>query len=266
MSEAGPLAGRAALVVGASSGIGKGLAARLATLGASVVVAARRAELLSAVAADMGAATSVVGDVRVEADCERIVTEAVAAVGPLDLVVYATGTSVLRPLAELTAADWQLVLETNLVGASLVARAAVPHLRDHAIVAFMSSETVGRPRHGLVAYAASKIALEEMARGWRVEHPYVRFAILGVGQTLGTDFARDFSMDAFTEVWPSWLAHGEMRAGHMDPDDLGACVAESLAVAVAHPGVDVERLVFRPPGPVVGLETNGPDTDPDASE
>lgn len=249
----GILSGRTALVVGASSGIGRGIASGLARLGAQVVVAARREPLLAEVASQIGAAAGVSGDVRVPEDCARIVDAAVEAVGELDLVVYASGTSPLRALADLTADDWRAVLETNLVGASLVTAAAIGRLRDHAIVAYLSSETVGRPRHGLVAYAASKIALEEMARGWRVEHPRTRFACVAVGQTVGTDFARDFSPEAFTEFWPSWLAHGEMRAEHMDPTDLGACVAESLAVAMLHPNVDIERLVFRPPGPVAGL-------------
>jgi NAD(P)-dependent dehydrogenase (short-subunit alcohol dehydrogenase family) len=222
-------------------------------LGARVVIAARRAELLDEVAREIKAAGVVTGDVRSESDCARIVEYALAAVGELDLVVYATGTSPLKALADLTADDWRKVFETNVIGASLVTRAAVERLREHAIVAYLSSETVGRPRHGLVAYAASKIALEELLRGWRVEHPQYRFACVAVGQTVGTDFARDFSPEAFTEFWPSWLAHGEMRAQHMEPDDLGACIAESLAVALAHPGVDVDRLVFRPPGPVSGL-------------
>jgi NAD(P)-dependent dehydrogenase (short-subunit alcohol dehydrogenase family) len=242
------------LLVGASSGIGLGIARRLVTLGATVSVSARRADLLAQQADAIGAAHHVVGDVRDEGDCERIVAEAHAALGPLDLVLYAAGTSVLQPLDRLTAGDWHFVLETNLIGAALVTRAAVGRVREHGIVGYLSSETVGRPRHGLVAYAASKIALEEMVRGWRVEHHELRFATIGVGQTVGTDFARDFSAEVFTEVWPSWLAHGEMRQNHMDPDDLGATIAESLAVAIDHPGVDVERLTFRPPGPVVGLD------------
>lgn len=244
----GPLTGRSALVVGASSGIGRGIALGLGSLGARVAGAARRTELLAGTAI-----VAVGGDVRVEADCSRVVEEAVAAVGELDLVVYAVGTARLKSLDRVDAADWALVFETNLFGAAHVTRAALPHLREHAIVGFVSSETVGRPRHGLVPYAASKIALEELARGWRVEHPRTRFAVVAVGQTVGTDFARDFEMDVFAEYYPSWLAHGEMRADHMDPIDLGRCIAESLAVAIAHPGVDVERLVFRPPGPVAGL-------------
>ena len=250
-----PLDGRRALVVGASSGIGKGIATRLVELGARVVVAARRAPLLTEVAEQISAAGAIVADVRVEADCVRIAEEAVAAVGGLDLVVYASGTSPLAALRDLDAEGWRAVLETNLVGASLVTRAALGHLRPGAIVGFVSSETVGDPRHGLVAYAASKIALEELARGWRVEHPDHRFCVIAVGSTTDTDFARDFSPEAFTEFWPSWLAHGVMRERHMNPTDLGACIAESLAVAIAHPAVDIDRMVFRPPGPVAGLTT-----------
>ena len=246
------LAGRHALVVGGSSGIGLGIARRLTALGADVAISARRAELLADAAGAIGA-TAVVGDVRNEADCQRIVAEAVAAVGALDIVVYAAGTSVLRTLDTMNADDWRYVLETNLIGASLITRAVLGHLRQHAVVGYVSSETVGRPRAGLVAYAASKIALEEMARGWRIEHPDTRFAVLGVGQTIGTDFARDFDADTFTAVWPSWLAHGEMRADHMEPNDVGATIAESIAVAVAHPAVDIDRMTFRSPGPVAGL-------------
>lgn len=245
-------AGRHALVVGASSGIGRGVAARLADLGMRVAIVGRRAALLAETAEAMRAACAIVADVREPADCDRIADEAAAALGPIDLLVYAAGTSPLAELVDLDATQWRAVLETNVVGASLVTRGLVPHLAPGAIAGYLSSETVGRPRHGLVAYAASKIALEELVRGWRVEQPRFRFVCIRVGQTVGTDFARDFDADAFTRVWPHWLAHGAMREQHMEPRDLGACIAESLTLALEHPRVDLERIDFRPPGPVAG--------------
>ncbi len=248
------LDGRTALVVGASSGIGRSIALRLTGLGASVVLAARRTEKLETLAAEIGAAGVVTADVRIPEDCERIIVEATFAAGALDLVVYATGTSPLKPLADLDGPDWSTTLATNVIGASLVTRAAIPVLSPNAIVAYLSSETVGRPRHSLVAYAASKAALEEVVRGYRVEHPEVRFACLALGQTIGTDFGNGFSSDSLGAAWPSWIANGEMRARYMDADDLGGCIAEVLAVTLAHPEIDLERFALRPTGPTLGLD------------
>ena len=88
------LHGTRILVVGASTGIGRAVAEMAASHGARVAASARRAALLEELDA-----VAVPGDVRVEADCRRIVDEAVTALGGLDGLVYAVGMSMLFTLA-----------------------------------------------------------------------------------------------------------------------------------------------------------------------
>ena len=191
------------------------------------------------------------GDVREPADCDRIIADTIAALGGLDAVCYTAAVSPLRLLLDTTADDWRIVLDTNVVGAALIARAAVPHLAPGSVVAFMSSESVGRPRHGLVAYAASKLALEELIRGYRTEHPELRFVKLTVGATLGTEFGLEFDMELAGQLFPLWIAHGEMRANYMQPPEVAEVVVDHLASALLHPSVDVQEIVIRPPGPLL---------------
>jgi len=77
-------------------------------------------------------------------------------------LIYATGVSPLQRLRHATREQWMAVIETNLVGLHEVVQAALPHLSDGAAVGVLSSDSVGTPRPGLVPYAASKAALEEL--------------------------------------------------------------------------------------------------------
>jgi NAD(P)-dependent dehydrogenase (short-subunit alcohol dehydrogenase family) len=249
---AGVLQGKRVVVVGASAGIGRAIARAAVERGAAVVFSARRADALAEAVAAAGGGHVVAADVRDGAACERLATEAVAALGgPIDLAVYATGMAPLRMLADTTADDWRAVLETNVVGAALVTRALLPHLAPTAITVYLSSESAGRPRHGLGAYATSKMALEELVRAWRTEHPELRFGCVTVGSTLGTDFGNAFDPDMLGWALTEWTRHGEMRAGAMDATELGGIVVDALATTIDHPTVDVQHLVFRPVGPIL---------------
>lgn len=247
-----PLAGRAVLVVGASAGIGRACAVGAVRAGAKVVLAARRAERLAAAVEEAGGGLAIAGDAGDAGDCQRIAAEAVGLVGPLDLVVYAAGAAPLRALADTTAAEWERVLATNVVGANQVIRAAVPRLAAGGIVAVLSSEAAHTPRYGLGAYGASKAALEASIRGWRNEHPEVRFAAVIVGQTFPTEFGDGFEPDVLAAAFEHWGRNGLLQSEFMTPEGVAGVLLATLGAALAHPEVGVHDIVLRSPSAPVG--------------
>ena len=129
------LKGRVALVTGGSQGIGKAVAATLAQEGASVVIAARGAELLEKVAAEIRAAGGKVhaisADVSQAADCERLVAETIKTFGRLDILVNNAGTSATGEFESVTDEAWQADFNLKLFAAIRLARLAVPGMRQH---------------------------------------------------------------------------------------------------------------------------------------
>ena len=246
--EEDALAGRRVLVVGASSGIGRATALRCAARGADVVFSGRRQDRLDEAVATAGRGHAIAVDVTDPAQCAALARRAAELLDGIDLIVFAAAVSRIVRLRDASAEDWQEILGTNVVGPALVIGAALPYLRPGAMVALLSSESVGAPFPGLVPYGTSKAALEELVRGFRVEHPEVRFCRVTIGSTEGTEFARDFDVELSAELFPRWVALGRLPDRLMLADEVSAVLADSLAVALATPGVDCQDLVLRAPG------------------
>ena len=167
MQASGQLAGKVAIVTGASSGIGLETAKLYAREGASVVLVARRAAELDRLAAYIeaagGRALAVAGDVRDEALARDAVTAAVERFGGLDIAFNNAGAmGPSRPLHEIEPQEWQDVLQANLTSAYLGARHQIPAMlaRGGGSLIFTSTfvgYTAGFP--GMGAYAASKAGL-----------------------------------------------------------------------------------------------------------
>jgi NAD(P)-dependent dehydrogenase (short-subunit alcohol dehydrogenase family) len=222
------LGGARALVVGASSGVGKATCEALAGADARVVGAARRP-----VDAPY-AVSSLHCDVRDPADCTHVVAEAVETLGGLDALVYAAGVAPLIPLADLDQDRWLDMLRTNVVGASLVTAAAVPHLSAAAGRAlYLSSHSVSEPWPGLSGYAASKAALDTMVRGWRAECPDVSFHRAELGPTL-TGFADGWEPERLRQALADWEAGGYLKGRHglSKPADVAAHLLAILSADV----------------------------------
>ena len=127
-----PLATRVALVTGGGSGIGRATAQRLAAEGACVVIADRDGDAAAAVAAGIGPADVAIAattDVTDEGSVARAFAAAALAFGGVDLVVNNAGLSISKPLAETTAADWDLQHDVMAKGSFLVSRAAAQVMR-----------------------------------------------------------------------------------------------------------------------------------------
>jgi NAD(P)-dependent dehydrogenase (short-subunit alcohol dehydrogenase family) len=149
---------RAAVVTGASSGIGLAIARALAEDGYGVALAARRAERLGELAAEIGdQALPVPTDVTERESVEALVRAAVERFGRIDVLVTSAGVGRWAPLERLAEEDWDETLDVNLKGTYLTARAALPHLRTskgYLITLSSVSGTVGQA--GGTAYNASK--------------------------------------------------------------------------------------------------------------
>ena len=166
------LTGQTALVLGASSGMGRATVLQLAAQGMRVVAVARRSERLHELAAANDHIVPAVGDVTNSEDIRRVVEQARSLTGRIDLVVYATGTNIPdRALLEVSPARWQEMLAANLTGAFLMTQAVVPVMRAQGggLIVYVASAAVQRPDVSGVAYQASKHGLTGLAYATRVE-------------------------------------------------------------------------------------------------
>jgi NAD(P)-dependent dehydrogenase (short-subunit alcohol dehydrogenase family) len=221
---------RRTLVVGASSGIGFALAQQSLARGDAVVLAARRA-----VTPGMKNARglSLQCDISDPDACRTLIEQAATFLKPhggLTTVLLAAGSAPLASVATTTATQWQDLLATNLVGAALIVAEALPHLRrnrDQAAVVVLSSHSVGDPWPGLVPYATSKAALNELAVGLRVEEPLVRTIRISVGPT-ATSFADGWDAEDAARYFAQWHDMGHLRHQVLTADDTAARILAVL--------------------------------------
>lgn len=163
----GEVAGKRVVITGAGRGLGSLLAHAFSAAGASVALVARTERDLKDVAAQLAGPSLVLsGDVTDE-DCNEAIADAcVAEWGGLDVWIANAGISPLvAGPREIDAGVWRRVLEVNLTGAFLGARAAARVMREGGRLIFTGSVLGERPRKGLSAYSASKAGLAALAKG-----------------------------------------------------------------------------------------------------
>lgn len=216
------LEGKVAIVTGASSGIGRAAAKLFASAGASVVVNARREELLDQLVAGIraggGQAVAVAGDVADEGTHHACVAAARKEFGSVDVAFNNAGhVGTMRPLADITPQEWAGVLAVNLTSAFLGARAQVPAMLEcgGGALIFTSSfvgNSVGLP--GMAAYAAAKAGLMGLVRGLTADYGSrgIRANALLPGGT-----ATDMAGDAAQREWAAGL-HAMKRIAQ--PDEI----------------------------------------------
>jgi 2-deoxy-D-gluconate 3-dehydrogenase len=128
------LTGRVALVTGGNGGIGLGMARGLAQAGCAIAVAGRnqgKSEAAAAELAKLGARTAVLsGDVTDEAQCRKLVDDAAARLGRLDILINNAGINIRKPAQELSVAEWKQVIDINLTSAFVCSQAAYPHMKQ----------------------------------------------------------------------------------------------------------------------------------------
>jgi NAD(P)-dependent dehydrogenase (short-subunit alcohol dehydrogenase family) len=234
--------GKAALITGASRGLGRALAERLAAEGARVVAVARSGRELEAVVQSIrlrgGAAHALTADVGSKQDVYPLAGAAAALVGPIDLLIHNAsrlGPTPLRLLLDTECEDFMAVLETNLLGPFRLSKviAGSMALRKTGTILHVSSDASvnAYPRWG--AYSASKAALDHLARSWAVELGERGVRVLSVDPgEMDTDMHRD----ALPDADPSTLAL---------PDDVAASILAILADPHVENGSRVEAANWR---------------------
>ena len=222
MAESDWLAGRLALVTGASRGIGAATAAALAAAGARVVLAARDTDGLEAIAEAIrgrgGAVTVVPTDVSDPGQVDRLFT-AVEAEGPLSALVCAAGALTPAGFADTTTEIWKHTLDVNLTGAFLCCRAAFRTMREAGggrivNIASLSGVYATEKFPGLAAYNVSKYGVVGLTEAIAVEG-----TDLGISAICISPGAVD------TEMLRT--ANPNLRPG-LTPDDVGRLIVTLL--------------------------------------
>lgn len=223
------LDGRRALVTGSSRGIGLALAGALAACGAQVVLNARDEVHLESAAAVLRADGHAVGSAAFDVTSESAVTEGFASIerahGSVDILVNNTGIHRRAPLTDMSLADWNAVIETNLTSAFLAGRAAARGMiarRSGKIINVCSlMSDLARPTTG--NYAAAKGGLRMLTRAMCAEWAQHNVQVNGLapGYIL-TDLTAPLAADP---KFDGWVKARTPAARWGTPADLiGACV------------------------------------------
>lgn len=185
---------KVALVTGASQGLGRAVAYALAAEGCRVALCARRPDPLQAAAREIAEATgtetyAIPGDVSLPAACPRIVAEAAARWGRLDILVTNAGGPPTGPFTDFTDEQWQQAVETNLLSAVRLIRAAIPHLR------------AAKERGGGAIIAITSVMVKQPMDNFVLSNS-VRLGVVGLCKTLASELGPDGIR--VNVVCPSW--------------------------------------------------------------
>jgi len=155
--------GRVALVTGASSGIGKHMAAALAQAGAKVVVIARRKDSIEALATEISG-QAITCDLNAIDDFKQLAKQASEPFGAPDILINAAGVNHRQPVDEITAQSWQDTLQLNLSVPFFLSRALVPGMESNGSIINIASLQSERAFPNSMPYGASKGGITQLTR------------------------------------------------------------------------------------------------------
>jgi 3-oxoacyl-[acyl-carrier protein] reductase len=192
------LRGQAVVVTGGSGGIGSAICSTMATEGASVLVAYfrnfdRASSIVEDIRMDGGSAVAARVDVRDAKSVEQLFRRAEETLGGVDVLINCAGIAAFDPLREYSEDDWDSVIDTNLKGAFLCSRTAVPYFerRGGGDIVNVSSLAASTGSFEGGAYAASKAGLNLLTRSLALELASVNVRVNGVAPgRIATAFRR----------------------------------------------------------------------------
>lgn len=240
------IVGKAALVTGASAGIGHAAAVALAASGARVAVAARRAErlteLVGRIEASGGEAVALAGDVTDEKFATGVVEETVSRFGRVDILVNSAGVIQAGGVVGADSAQWRQVIDVNLMAMLYTCKAAISPMKAQGGGDIINiSSTAGRRASGpFGAYATSKFGLTALTEGLRHEvgGDAIRVCIIEPGATT-TEVAEGITDPNVREA----IRHHVTRDGVMKPEDVAAAI---LFIVTLPSRANVSEILIRP--------------------
>lgn len=169
------LKGKVAVVIGGTSGIGRAIAHGFARAGADVVPTSRRAEQVDAAAHEIeelgGRSLRLASDVADRASLERVLSETVAALGKVDILVNSAGRTKRAPTIDFPEEDWTAIIDTNLTGTLRACQVFGKHMleRESGSIINIASLSTFVALHEVAAYSASKAAVGSLTKSLAVE-------------------------------------------------------------------------------------------------
>jgi NADP-dependent 3-hydroxy acid dehydrogenase YdfG len=219
---------RVVVVTGASAGIGAALAREIGRRGGSLVLAARRAEALAAVAGSLAAPSPpavVVADVTRREDVARIFASAVERFGRVDVWVNNAGRGITRSVADLTDEDVDAMIRDNVKSALYGMQAVLPHFKERGTGHIVNVSTMlARVPFASVrsAYSAAKHALNSLGENLRMDlakqHPQVHVTTVMPGVV-----ATDFGLNAL-----GGGADSRSLPGAQPPEEVATIIADAI--------------------------------------
>jgi NADP-dependent 3-hydroxy acid dehydrogenase YdfG len=233
------------VVTGASSGLGEATARLLSEQGATLVLGARRADRLKALARDIetrgGKALARETDVTHREQVKALVDAAVQAYGRIDVMINNAGLMPQSPLEQLKVDEWDRMIDVNLKGVTYGVAAALPHMQRQRSGHFINVSSVAGHRvgPGFAVYAATKFAVRALSEGLRQEvKPYnIRTTVISPG-AVATELPNSITDPSAAERVRTFY---EQVA--VPPESF----ARAVAFAMSQPqDVDINEILFRP--------------------
>ncbi len=237
--------GKIIVITGASSGLGEAAARHLSAKGATVILGARRAQRIEALAEELSAggaeALAVTTDVTHSDQVKRLVDTAVEKYGRIDVMINNAGLMPVSPLERLKIEDWDRTIDVNIKGVLYGIAAALPHMmrRKSGHIINVSSVAGHKVRPGNSVYAATKTAVRALSEGLRQEvKPYnIRTTIISPG-AVSSELP-----DSITEPDVNSQIHKFYEAVAIPADSF----ARAVAFAIGQPDeVDINEILYRP--------------------
>lgn len=240
------LSGKVALVTGASSGIGEGVALALAEAGVLVALSGRRKERLDDVVRRIEAAggqgLALPGDVSVEEEARKSVEDTVAAFGRIDILINSAGVNEHGGIESLPLEQWHRLIDINLMGTIYTSRIAFPIMKAQGAgdIVNISSTAGRRSGHHFAAYSTSKFGVTGFTEALRQEGGThgIRVAIIEPGAT-----ATEIAQSLTDPKWREAIHEHTHKDGAMGTED----VVDAIMLVVQLPRrANITRILIQP--------------------